>query len=569
MRLASVGGAVVAVTTGTDPEDGWIASGPDFAVAFSGVLDNARSLAAAWVKGEHEAPRASPAEIIAAGTCECDVETVARRLRGVFAVVVTDGRILWSFRDQLGFHPIVYREDARGAFIATEAKQIVAGSGIRSEPDLDVLEKIFYGGLGGDPRCAISGIRRLEPAAVLRIEAGRIALSRYWDPEPLLETTRLPSHEIRERFLDLMEQAAGRCLTGRDAVSLSGGVDSPAVAAFAAPLHLRRTGRPLTAVSAVFPEHPSVNEAGYVESVARELGMPLRTYRPSVRPTDDLGKWVRLLDGPVPVVAFSQINELLEVARDLGIRSVLTGEMEEFVFEMRTRVFGYLVTRGRFGSSLEYARARRGRGASLGGLVRMYGAAVTPDRIRRALRSSGGEPGGDTPPWIAEESVEKYRATRPPRSWRSAQLVAFEGSGLSLDADDTIQALAGVRERRPFADIDLWEFGLGLRAEVKHGNPRPKAFIRDLLRGKVPDIVLDRTDKTVFDRFISTNIDYGALRRWLLDPAGPPMPGVRYDLLADRLKREAITLREFMWAKDLASVHAFLSLWENEETPRT
>jgi hypothetical protein len=46
----------------------------------------------------------------------------------------------------------------------------------------------------------------------------------------------------------------------------------------------------------------------------------------------------------------------------------------------------------------------------------------------------------------------------------------------------------------------------------------------------------------------------------LIDP-GYRMPGVRYDLLRDRLESEQLDIEDIMWAKDLASIHAFLALW--------
>ena len=554
---ASIGRATVAATSRPDSPDGWVAVGPDLAVAVSGVLDNRAELHEAWFP---DGP-GDPAHVVAAGIRREGVEAAARRMRGVFGVAVTDGRKLWAFRDHVGFHPLVYRQDAGGLFVGAEPKGVVAGAGVERKPDFDALSRLFFGA-PEDMASAIAGVTRLPSATVLEGDGGRTALRRYWDPESLLEKGGVEPTEIRERFHGLMEQAVGRCLAGGDVVSLSGGVDSPAVAAFAAPIHRGRRGAPLPALSAVFPDHPSVDESRYVETVARELGLRLHTFAPKARPTDGLADWVRLFDGPVPIVAFGQVFEFLEVARELGFRNVLSGEIQEFVFEMRREVLPHLVARGRLVPALRHARARRARGDRAGKLARRAVAGVVPAGLRAGLRSIRRGSTYGLPPWVDAEVVERHRHDGA-ASWRADQLVAFGGSGLSLSADDTIQQVAGVRERRPFADVDLWEFALGLRAEVKHADPGPKALMRDLLRGTVPDLILDRRDKTVFDSYINASIDYRALRRWLVDPPGPPLPGVRYELLAARLEREEMTLPEFMWAKDLAGVHAFLSEWES------
>ena len=122
------------------------------------------------------------------------------------------------------------------------------------------------------------------------------------------------------------------------------------------------------------------------------------------------------------------------------------------------------------------------------------------------------------------------------------------------------QQVCGVQARRPWTDIDLWELFLGLPAEVKFPSHQRKGLVRRLLRGRVPDEILDRKDKTLFNDSIMSSIDYAELRRWL---GAPPwrLPGVDYTALNDLLDRKALDLSGFLWAKDLASTHAFLSQW--------
>jgi len=547
--------------------DGWVATSEDLVVGFSGVLDNVVELAAAWIRESPTRGPTTPVDVVAAGIRTVGVDATASRMRGVFAVVASDGRRLWAFRDQLGLHPLAYGEDAAGLFIGVEPKEVVAGSGVAPEPDMEVVTRIFYGSEETDLRCAIAGVSVIPPSTILEATFGGMTFRRYWNPESLLETTRLGPTDLRDAFDRLMTQAVGRCLDGSDVVSLSGGLDSPAVAAFAAPLHAAGSLEPLSALSAVYPDLPSVDETRYIEAVARDLGLQLHTYRPTARPTDGLRKWARLFDAPVPVVGFSQVAEFLHSARELGFRNVLSGEVEEFVFEMRREVLSHLVRHGRFASAWKHARARRALDISWSSMLRRVAYTFTPIKARSMLRRLHRRPSSELPLWLVE-GVERFRPPPPPPSWRTDQLAAFGGSGITLSADDMIHELMGVRERRPFADIDLWEFALGLRAEVKHGDPRPKSLIRELLRGRVPSVVLDRRDKTVFDAYIRSNTDYPELRKWLVDPPGPPVSGVRYDLLRRRLEGETMTLHEYMWAKDLASVHAFLSLWENPRTER-
>ena len=123
-----------------------------------------------------------------------------------------------------------------------------------------------------------------------------------------------------------------------------------------------------------------------------------------------------------------------------------------------------------------------------------------------------------------------------------------------------VAAQAGVTVRRPFADIDLWEFFLSIPAEIKYPNLRSKTLLRRLGRGKIPDEILDRTDKTYFDDHVMSQIDYDVLKRFLSKPRHR-IRGVDYERLALRLETRNLTLIEWFWVNDLVRIHAFLSQW--------
>ena len=136
----------------------------------------------------------------------------------------------------------------------------------------------------------------------------------------------------------------------------------------------------------------------------------------------------------------------------------------------------------------------------------------------------------------------------------------FGAPGLSQEADSVVQAVTGMRVRRPWADVDLWELFLSLPAEQKFPANETKGLVRRLLRGRVPDSILDRTDKTHFNAYIMASVDYEELGRWVRDPR-VRLRGVDYRALAERHDARDLTLPEYIWAKDLAGVHAFPDLW--------
>ena len=145
--------------------------------------------------------------------------------------------------------------------------------------------------------------------------------------------------------------------------------------------------------------------------------------------------------------------------------------------------------------------------------------------------------------------------------WRAAQVGGLVGPGLAAEANEVVQETAGVRARYPWADVDVWEFFLSLPAEVKFPDVRTKGLVRELLRGRVPDPILDRREKTVFNAAAESAIEYEHLRRWTGSGVFR-MPGVDYGLLAEHIERAEMNVFEYIWAKDLATVHAFLATWD-------
>jgi asparagine synthetase B (glutamine-hydrolysing) len=393
-----------------------------------------------------------------------------------------------------------------------------------------------------------------------------IAVRRYWDPLDVIETARLSAPDVRDRFLELLAQAAARSLTGKDVILLSGGLDSPAVAAFAAPEHRRRTGRPIGALSAVFPDLPSVDERHYIELVAERFGIELHTFRPKARPLDDVDVWCRRFGSPVPILSVPEVSYAYSLARQLGYENVITGEFAEFVFGSPMHVVPHLLTRGRWGSLANLLLVERRRGISTPNLANLVLQTFVPGRPANwFLHWSGLDFPHRIPNWLDEETVNEvpFRSDLLPPSrerWRQSQLVGTQGATITIEADEMCAAMTGVTVRRPMADIDLWEFFLSLPAEIKHPDLRFKILAHGKMRGILPDEILDRRSKTVFDDHIMTHLDDDTLTRLLVRPRHR-MRGVDYKRLAQRIARRDLTRFDWFWGRDLAWIHAFLNAW--------
>jgi asparagine synthase (glutamine-hydrolysing) len=561
LTTTALGRCVLGIANVEGETDAWLARAGGRAAAFTGRLDNHAELVSRF--GIDRAGRSvTPADVVLEAFDRSRDDAPAA-LRGFFAGIVTDGSNVWCFRDHMAFAGLHFLQGPHAFYAASEAKQVVAGSGIAFEPDVDVVERMFYADVDDNTPCALKGVDRLSKATVLVSDGARARTRRYWDPARLVETGRYAPAEIPERFDELMERAVTRVLTGDDVVSLSGGVDSPAVAAYAAGHHGQISDDPLGALSMVFPGFPACDEREYIELVAGRLRMQLHTYEPTARPLDDIMDWVRLCDGPIPIHPPAEAAEHYRLARKLGYRTMLGGDLAEYVVDRRYGLLPYLLAQGRFRPAARMIVSQHRWGMRWPGLARQIVLPLIPRSVMVARERLRRSRAGWFPEWLDDRYVNEVNARNelaPQTRWRTEQIAFFIGPAIGTEADDVIQTVCGIRNRRPWIDVDLCEFFVSLPAEVKFPQWFSKSLVRSLLRGKVPDRILDRTDKTVFNDRIMATIDYPALRHWLIAPKYR-VKGVNYQLLADRLEREIFHIGDFKWAVDLAKTHAFLSQW--------
>ena len=572
-ELRSHGHAIVAVSNIADSSQASVSVSDDLTAAVAGTFDNVAALACELTRAGFPPASSRAADVVVSAFRAFGTEA-PNRMRGVFAGVVTDGRHLWLFRDHLGFQPLFYADCPRGLVVATEVKQVIAGAEISPEPNLAVLEQVFYGRLKQNSPSPYKGVSRVPHATTVTVNARQPPVFQpYWHPRRVLETGGQASfEEVKQGFDAVFERAVSRCLTGADVIALSGGVDSPAVAGYAAPVHRATSRGTLGALSLVFPDHPKVDERPYIERVTQELGIPLHTFVSRARIHDDLLHWIRIFDGPIPNITAPQLYEFYSEARRLGYRNILTGDIAEVVVDLPLHVHGHLLMRGRLRPLARLMATQWRQGASL----RRFSTWKTfasqlivpfvPGRIATRYYSwRDGSVHKRLPEWIdyqkASEVPYRNDLLAPGRArWSEVQVGPLEGCPISMEALNTCATTAGVTVRRPFADVDVWEYFLGLPAEIKYPDLKSKTLLRRVLRGQVPDVILDRRDKTYFDDHITSQINYPVLEQFLLKPAYR-MSGVDYDGLALRLERRDLRLIDLMWIGDLLEIHAFVSQW--------
>ena len=210
----------------------------------------------------------------------CDTETLvhlyeehgldfARRLRGMFAVAIWDGRRrrLVLARDRFGIKPLYYRHAGGELAFASELRALPRG-----EIDLDALEAFLAFNSIPAPYSIFRDTRKL-PAGHLLVweEDGHVAIDRYARPAPeAAENLRGAdeaelAEELRARLRDSVR--AHLLSDVPVGVLLSGGVDSAALAALAA----QESGEPVHTFTIGFAER-SFDERADARRVAERYG---------------------------------------------------------------------------------------------------------------------------------------------------------------------------------------------------------------------------------------------------------------------------------------------------------
>jgi asparagine synthetase B (glutamine-hydrolysing) len=271
-------------------------------------------------------------------------------------------------------------------------------------------------------------------------------------------------------------------------VAFSGGRDSSAVLAVA--VHVaRREGLPLPVpCSYVFPGQPAADERNWQEAVVRHLSLP-NWERISIDDQHDVvgpvAREVLAEHGPVFPAAAHTRN--LINARAAG-GAVLSGEGGDDVFgSKRSWVLANVVAR----------RGRVGRRAYRAAVASLMPALVRRRRLERAS--------SDALPWLRSDVADQWTRLAvaddvgEPLDYRRATWRVLDRRALQVGLR-TLQILAArhdVTPVHPFMDRRF--VAACVRSAVRLGPVSRTAAMRELFAGLLPDEVLARGTKAVFN----------------------------------------------------------------------
>jgi asparagine synthase (glutamine-hydrolysing) len=455
-----------------DPELG-------LAIAFNGCIYNHAELRSELRAAGYRFHSTSDTEVIVKAFHHWGAERFVDRLIGMFAFAIVEratGRVVLG-RDRLGIKPLYLAEVNGGLrFASTLPALLAGGGGIDTEIDPVALHHyLSFHSVVPAPLTILRGVRKLEPATLLTIEAGGARSERrYWSASADRAGDRLHSQEKdwQASTLAALRTAVRRRMVADVPVGvlLSGGLDSSLIVALLA----AEGQRGLATFSIGFADGGTRrgDEFHYSDLVAAEFGTAhTRIGVAPARLLPAIGSAIAAMSEPMvshDCVAFHLLGE--EVSREVKV--VQCGQGADEIFA------GYswyppLADAGGSGaeayvaefvdrphaecSAMVHPRLRLARDPSRGLVERHFAAPGASTPVDRALRLDGEV-------MLVEDPVKRL---------------------------DNMTMAWGLEARTPFLDHELVELAAACPAELKLARGG-KGILRDISRGLLPDAVIDR-----------------------------------------------------------------------------
>jgi asparagine synthase (glutamine-hydrolysing) len=532
--------AVIDLHTGDPPitnEDGRIG------VILNGEIYNFRALRDELSRRGHRFRTQGDTEVLAHLVEDVAPAELARRLDGMFAFAVWDGRRLLLGRDRMGKKPLYYWSGGGKLVFASEIKAVLASPWVPRDLDPGAIDAYLTFGYVPTPRTFFAGVRSLPPAHIGCFEPGctDLRLERYWSMTRAAEAAEMTngSGSRQDRLLQLLTTAVTKRMVADVPMGafLSGGIDSSTIVA----LMSEHSERPVATFTIGFEDADGFDERPYARAVAHHLGTEHTEY--VVRPDA-----AQLIDGLIdhhdqPFGDSSALpTYLLSELTRRHVTVALCGDGGDEVFA------GY----ERFAAATALAKLRllpSGVGDGVARALDRLPPVLTGPRLisaGRLLRQRHLAPHRALLSWVSYTSDEWRARLRPEASawgfddyerlWESSAgldllgrlqvvtMASYLTDDLLVKVDRMSMAHA-LEVRSPFLDADVAAFGLSLPAWDKAIGLSQKRVLKKTMASRLPAEVLRRPKRgfgVPLDRWFRTE-----LRPYLRGALGSPRARVR------------------------------------------
>jgi asparagine synthase (glutamine-hydrolysing) len=435
-----------------------------------------------------------------------------RSLHGMFAFALWDAarRRLVLARDRLGKKPLLYADRPHAFTFASEMGALLADPDIPREVDPEAIDRFLAYQYVPAPFTAFRAVRKLPPGHVLVVDEEGSELSRYWQPDFARKRAVASQTELQEELLELMRRAVRRRMTADVPLGafLSGGIDSSTVVALMA----EESSRPVKTFSIGFASE-RFDELPHARRVAERFATDHQELVVDLDATALLPRLVRHYGEPFGDASALPTFRLAEMARrdvtvalagDGGdeafggypryVSNALAGRLDRVPAPVRKLVarLGARVPAGAHVDSTA-SRVRRLATGLAGSPLARYVAQVSYGLDRDRLYSPGFRDAlaGTDPSATIAEPWEASAAPSLLDKMLDVDIQTYLPGDLLVKMD--IASMAHSLEvRAPLLDQELLEFAVSLPPELKVSGLQKKVLLRDTMRSRLPDGIVDR-----------------------------------------------------------------------------
>jgi asparagine synthase (glutamine-hydrolysing) len=438
----------------------------------NGEIYNHQALRQVLERSGHRFRSASDAEVIP-HLYEVHGPEFVRLLHGKFALLLFDAdrRRLVAARDGMGLKPLYYLDTPAGLWLASEIKSLMLAPDFRPAVDRRSLDQLLtFKHIPGDATL-LEGIRFLSPGhrLVYDVAAGQALIEPFFaiPDRPQVVGMAEAAGEVRRRF-----DEAVRLRLMSDVplgVSLSGGLDSSAVAASVA----LQTGRPPTTFSVFVGDR--VNELPFARLVADRY----RTdhHEIVVEPEAFDAIIPRILWHLEEPLSISEVPTwYLGKAVGKRVRVLLCGEGADELFGGYKRFQPLNLAPWLPRRILQWGYVRGINGLTARQRRRLYSGAQQPFR------------GPDGNPWLDQALAGSRTGTlNGVLRYELGQQLRSQTKRL-----DKLTMAWGVEARCPFLDTDLVGYVANLPGSLKVRGFREKLLLKAAMADRLPATILQR-----------------------------------------------------------------------------
>jgi asparagine synthase (glutamine-hydrolysing) len=425
-------------------------------------------------------------------------------VRGDFSFAIWDepNKQLFCARDQFGIKPFYYASVGSLVVFSNTLDCIRRHPAVSGRlNDLAIADFLLFDMIREPAATSFENIHRLLPGHSLTCGQGGISVRRYWELPVSAPLDHKHPNECVERFRELLDVAvADRLRTKNAAVFMSGGLDSPTVAASAQRV-LARDGSAggLCAYTEVFDRLIPHDEGHYAKLVADALKIPIEfqangmVLREGSNHQDT--HWPEPVHSPGSDGEFEQMRQI--AARN---RVALTGYGADPAFSCLLSVhFSQLLKKGQFGRAL-------GDAMRFLAVERRFSRLYLRTRWRRWFASKARE--CHYPAWFNPDIERRLNLrqrwetlTRASTSNTTVRPVAYEAMvdpawpAMFEGCDPGVTGIP-LEVCHPFFDLRLVDFLLALPALPWCSD---KELLRESARGILPDAVRLRRKSPLLD----------------------------------------------------------------------